>query len=484
MKTLELMACLQPDELAALEKLLQQHKRRSLINLFKALQIAARRSVEASNEALFEAAFDKSYQKQSDYLLRNELRLLNREIEFFLLEKEILRRLHREETREIVPAIVWCELLLERRQPDLFEREWRRWEKTARESEDFALLNRLYIIYLTYIYRHRELHPDLYFKAAQMLDQAGEFALLDAEERCRMVDVKRAYVHRILEAMDVRLAAPFEETVLGPAKSASERLLMQYLKSWSQTYVAPEKIPLYEQLLEWQPRIARLRPELGENEFVFLNNLALLYMHERRDYRKADHYFSQALENYRRHHKKMHTELLFNYLSNLTRLGRFSDVVLQYQAHQETVDADPKLNFKFCYLLAMNHLFLGHTRAALSFIPDDLRQRPRFEYIYTRFIFAIAYYLDGMEDLFDREIQNLYQTMRYKTPEEAGEWQYTLGVFRSFFRNVVQEPDARERKKQCVALLRETEQGVKEGTAGADNLILFWVRNEMEKAVS
>ncbi len=479
MKTLELMACLQREELRQLESILQGHKRHALHKLFKALRNAVSTGTEPAGEVLFESIFDKPYQKTSDYLLRNELRLLNREIELFLLEKEILRRLRQDEPREIIPAIVWCELLLDRKQTELFEKEWRRWEKTAREKEDYALMHRLYLLYLTFIYRHRELHPDLYVNAAEMLEQAREFVLLDAEEHCRTVDVKRAYVYRILNAMGAGPASPFEETTLQPAASNQEKRLMQYLRIWSQTYVASDKIPLYEQLLEWQPFIARLRPELEANEFVFLNNLALLYMLERRDYRQADHFFSQAMDNYRRHHKKVHTELLFNYLSNLTRLERFAEVIELYQAHRQAAEADPKLHFKFCYLLAMNHLFVNQPEAALAYIPEDLRQRPRFEYIYTRFIFAIAYYMEGLDDLFEREVQNLYQTIRYKTPEEAGEWRYTLEVFRKFARIAAETPNAKARSKQMAALGRELEADRQAQTAGADNLILLWLKRTL-----
>lgn len=481
MKTLELMECLLQEERTELEALLKAHRRKSIHRLFKTLWPAVQKGVEPDNEALFEKVFEKPYQKESDYLLRNELRLLNREIELFLQEKEILRRIRKDEMREITPVVVWLELLLERQQLALFEKEWRRIDKSAREKQDFSLLYQLCNVYLNFIYRYQELHVDLYRRAFELLENTRHQILLSAEEDCRMLDVKRSYVHRILKAFDSSFEVPFEASTLKPLNTNEDVLLFRYLKVWSQTYLVQDKIPLYEQLLEWQPTIVRLRPELGNNEFVFLNNLALLYMHESKNYQKANHYFSQAMANHQQNHKRINVELFFNYLINLTRLKRFSEVILHYQSHAKMVEADLKLRFKFCYLVAMNHLLLGQTSEALALIPEDLRQRPRQEYIYTRFMYTIAYCIDGLYDLFERELQNLYQTIRYKTPEEAGEWSYTLSAFRKFFKIMSQEPNANEKKKKYQAMAEELEKESQTNTAGADNLILLWLRTELTK---
>lgn len=346
MKTVDLIACLKPEEVQDLRLVLDKHRRRSLSRLFHELLQAAQKSNEPENIALFPVVFQQPYRKELDYLLRNELRLLNREIETFLLEREVLRKIRQNETEEIIPALVWLQLLLDRQQFDLFEKEWRRIEKLALERQAFALLQRLYEVYLSFIYRYQELHLGLYQKAFTQLENARHFGLLAAEEQCRLIDVKLAYVHLILRAFDASYANPFVETVVQSSPHAKDYLLFRYLRLWAETYVAENKIPLYTQLLEWQPDITKTRPELSNNKFVFLNNLTLLWMHEKKDYKKADFYFTHAMDHYFRNHKKINNELFFNYLSNLTRLNRFPEVIQLYEVNRGAVESDQKLKYK------------------------------------------------------------------------------------------------------------------------------------------
>ncbi len=88
MKTLHLIRCLTAKERKTFGKAVNKHKRGSLGKLYKAL-VKHNSGDTPDKSQLFRSTFGEEYTPAKDYLLRNELRLLNNELSDFLVNSEL-----------------------------------------------------------------------------------------------------------------------------------------------------------------------------------------------------------------------------------------------------------------------------------------------------------------------------------------------------------------------------------------------------------
>lgn len=88
MKAFDLLTSLSATEKRGFEEILQQRKRASLLNLYRLLKKSTKEKLD--KEQMYKAAFGEAYNKEKDYLIRNELRLLANELKRYITEREWL----------------------------------------------------------------------------------------------------------------------------------------------------------------------------------------------------------------------------------------------------------------------------------------------------------------------------------------------------------------------------------------------------------
>lgn len=91
MKVFDLLHSLSNSEKKAFNAVMNNHPREQVKKLYLYIRKTPRQQI--SNERMYEAAYQRSYQKEKDYLLRNELRLLGNELKGFLIKFEIEKEL-------------------------------------------------------------------------------------------------------------------------------------------------------------------------------------------------------------------------------------------------------------------------------------------------------------------------------------------------------------------------------------------------------
>lgn len=91
MKVFDLLHSLSSSEKKAFDAVMNNHSREQVKKLYLYIRKTPRQQI--SNERMYEAAYQRSYQKEKDYLLRNELRLLGNELKEFLIKFEIEKEL-------------------------------------------------------------------------------------------------------------------------------------------------------------------------------------------------------------------------------------------------------------------------------------------------------------------------------------------------------------------------------------------------------
>lgn len=96
---------------------------------------------EDLQEKLFQLLYKKAWTKDNDYLLRNDLRLLGRQLELYLARKLFDQT---DKRFEAEASCLCLTALLERQQPELFLREWQQIMRSAEVSDALNYAIRLW----------------------------------------------------------------------------------------------------------------------------------------------------------------------------------------------------------------------------------------------------------------------------------------------------------------------------------------------------
>ena len=115
MKTLDLVNVIDKKDIKFFRKHLADKKMSKTLALFETLYYNA----ETSKEELFVVLFRKKYTSEKDYLLRNEIRLLNTELENFIAADQLLDKENSFYKRYLI-----LKKIKNGKEKNLFEKEW------------------------------------------------------------------------------------------------------------------------------------------------------------------------------------------------------------------------------------------------------------------------------------------------------------------------------------------------------------------------
>lgn len=115
MKTLELVNVIEEKDVKHFWKHLSNKKNGRTLVLFETLYYNS----EITKEELFVVLFRKKYHAEKDYLLRNELRLLNVELENYIATSQLLN-----EENNFYKRYLILKKLKTGKEKNLFEKEW------------------------------------------------------------------------------------------------------------------------------------------------------------------------------------------------------------------------------------------------------------------------------------------------------------------------------------------------------------------------
>lgn len=453
MKTVAIIATLSRKEQRQFEQgILQTHKRSSLKKLYYCLK----KQPDIEKEVAFKKVFGQPYRVQQDTLFRNELRLLNKELEAFLTElqwqKEQSEQPHKNE-QLLVKAY------LQRQQYALFEQAWR---KLYKRAEDQAL------------YRlQAELLEDYFFY--QMQTQVGQYESFEAVKP----QLEEALLAHEAYALERRLQL---EALHGFVQhnlysiSSGQYPRQRYQPALQQEHPLPN-----DPLLRLLDAAVQMYFVLGEPKITLLSE-ALSHAQTLQDHPRYDaalvtkmqctlaleyslsHQYQKAHETYQVVIKQPEliaprnkASIFYNYLYNLINLEHYEEVLEVCHNHQTLFEGHTITTYRVQYLRYWAHLGLGQYEAAHdALLAHDLQERPRFEEFYGRTLLSIVYYLLGDLIMAERETYNLMQNNRYKTIHEHTHFQQ-LSHIHQFYLLAGQPPHEKQEQK-LQALLNDAQQ--------------------------
>ncbi len=417
MKTTDLLNSLQGREKKEFEAVIKTHKRNSLKNLYFFLKKQLNRTNESSKASLYKAVFARKYEPSKDYLIRNELRLLNDELEDFLVQKQLEKTF-----KENVHLYnLWLlRALKERELYQEFEAAFKKMIAKASDDLQYEILDKMTTLYLRYLITNQEITEDLY----QNTIHAGYLQKInwiqkDAVRKIRASEVMKAFAERTLKVTNPDFPySDLIQTVDLKEESVNDyysNYLYLYALSFQKTGM--EKIILLQKALGFIEQCHQPEMQAENRKFFLLATIALEY-YLMGNHQAADDYYLQTLKLAESSKQKLQLTVIFNYFSNCIKLQKYAKAIELFEDNQAAIEVNEKVHYRFLCLKAMCHIFLKETEKAIDCIPPNIQQRPDAQYYYFRLVQIIAYCQSEDEEAAMRECHNFLKMYRYHEKHE------------------------------------------------------------------
>jgi hypothetical protein len=361
-------------------------------------------------EKLFKKLFSKNWTKKDDYLLRNEFRLLNKQLElFFAFQK--MKQTNSEHEAET--NWLYLNLLLDRESWHLFEKELERETRRCEEEGHWRALVRLGELNVEYTIRRREFSPE---GLSHLLDALMELDLL----------AQRLHAHRVSELRLYRAQISRQRSETDPGFELIEQTTAEYRIDWEKDpflgyaeyarkayYTRGEETVIHmRKALDY---MLKCRPREVQQKRVstYLRAQIALEYFLRKDYEQAHEFYSAVLP----HASDVNDgnrlcAIYLNYISNLIRLTRYEEVLKFIEKEEKLFNHFKEFRERIACLRAICCIYTGKLKEGRKYISEEIAEARQDTLIYLRMCLGIIYYLQAKNDMALREMNNLMQSLR------------------------------------------------------------------------
>lgn len=410
MKTQKLIQLLSPGERNEFRLQLSVKKNKKTSRIFDFL-LREKKEADTLLPRLYKSVFGKTRTDENDFLLRNELRLLNRELELFLAIQK-LKGSGADSDAEA--TLLFLQTLLDREAWTLFEKEWEKEFRRFDSLGDWKTLVRLGEVNLEYVVRRRKISAAGLSHVLEVLNQFDELTQRAQAHRQAELRLYRAQLARQQSESDptvplAEIPAPVINTdpSADPFLGYAEQARHAYLSRGEKTIGYMEKaLEFLERCKPRELHVVRMRTQIRTQialEYFLLG-----------EYKRADQYYKTVLPD--AHSLNDNTRIAsvyLNYISNLIRLREFSAVLLFISEHEKIFASHSGFRQRIACLGAMCCIYTGKIREAKSLVMSEIGEAKQDTLIYLRLTLGIVLYLQGKRDLAVREMNNLQQSLRH-----------------------------------------------------------------------
>ncbi len=476
-KTFSIIRKLSKKELDSFDFVIKNHKRKSLFKLYKIL-LESKKEAHLNTPYIYEQLYQKSYQKEKGYLLRNELRLLSKELATFLAHEQL-----KKETAEqaLLEQYYFVKALLAREAYDLFEIEWKKLMERLLKTNNYDLAYQLKELIIRHEIKQKTITVDTYKKILNSIITQQNYLRSHFLHQLITTEYLRAFTERTIKAYY-------------PTKQISD--LNSDLNKWEELqekdfFVKYMKLKIKSFELKGEKKIATLQKAIDIVTHVkketlvpttekawLLANIALAYLllgkHE-----AALPFHEQALAL----HKHIKQESLgaysFNYISTLLHLEQYSKVLKVLDEQKQVLLQKSRFVPKCLCLKAMCHLFLGELAAAEAQVPLQIKKEPSDEYYYMRYIVVIIYYLRSEVMLAINENNNYLNAINYQQADRLDTYKKLALFTNRFFKLLIDKPTITKYIHKMQKLQEELSHFIQ--LEQSPILPLKWLSKEIEK---
>lgn len=469
MKTIELLTLVNGDERKYFVKSLQNHKRKNLGRLFSAIE---KGKGKPDKETLFKAIFGKKYTKDKDYLLRNELRLLNNEIENFIIDTNT------SSTNEITEkrGLHILKRICESGNEHLFESYFSNLLNSADAKHDYETISELYALKGTFIMRHKEISLSNYKTLRTDLLNEQTALLSYLEEKLSENRLRQHFTLRVLRQLGEKNEQKESDILIQSA--APVRLIIEYNNLIADSYLQKgiEKKNTLLKALNLYPEVVKIRPtKQAENSKIYGNIAIELFLNQQHE--SAHEYYQKALALM--NESNISIELLFNYCINALTIGQHSIFIETYKRFAPQITENNKLKFRFQYFTAMAYLFENQPKKAFEFLDHEISKRPETEYYFYRMVYAMVYFQLGDFDFANRELENILQSFRKRKPSEQYD-KMLVKIMQRLILATINRNNKQQFQTEREKLRQQTEEAAGE-ISNFSQTIYRWIRIRLEE---
>lgn len=479
-KLFSLIKHLPEKELADSLTLLQQHKRKSLKALYVVLSKAGHEE-EPEASLVYKAVFGKKYSKASDYLLRNEYRLL-----YEWLQQYIHQQISTERNFDTAALLGY---FLNLGAVELFEEEYNLAWKKALQQDDIDLLTQLSDLNLQYYLTAKNQS----LANAEMITQLSQqrINLLQTQflRSIRKEEIRIKLSERIVSAYK-KLEQPLATlNNINLEELEKEDLYAQYLSKRAKINFArgEEKIRLLKNILAQEQVIRKYEPAPEEALCRFLINLAQEY-YLNLNFKEAVGYYQKAYEYFEQAAMSVRETLLINYIMSLMRNEDFKLAEKLAAENSDMMLQSKLLASRSPFLLAVLKLHERDAAAAEKYVNLDNKKEGSEFYYFMRLILSAVYYLRGDIEFAVREAINLDQAVNYELNREQNLQtkisKPIVSVFRKFY-STIQSTTKHQLKEELAVLNQEINASLVSANDQSPNSILTqWINKEVSILMS
>ncbi len=480
-RTVALVELLTTKEKQVFGKQLEAGKRATLALLFHGILAGLKSSGSTSleKELLYRSTFDEPYSKDKDYLLRNELRLLSKELVSFLSLEQIKKNFRDSSLEE---SCVFLQALLQRKQHTLFDKEWK---KVVTEAEKELALNisldvRKMAI-LSFI-ETRQATIENYDELLQLIaDYQATLNTFFSHEHL-FGHHRKAFAQRTQQALGKAVEiVPIDPIRIDLHNPASHDAFSNHLLALTDSYrlKGTDKIGMLEKAAGFISKIEAKKFD-SKGALASINAGIALEYFLLQEFEASIPYHQNALEFGKKLDGAKLISFVFNYLSTLLRLEQHTEAIDLLEEYTSVWNKLPRMRDRFSCLKAMCHILEGDPSAAEKCIPEDRKAGGLDHYYYYRFVQIIILFQKGKPELAMNECENFEHTVRYNDKDE--DYLKLIQVVKKFIaikseQSILSEEEFDSKAVKLSQLLEDTNQN-----SYADRALLYkWLKLELER---
>lgn len=445
MRTLELLNALNDREIRELSALVKAKKRKSLQTLLAELQKYKKRDSVPANEELFFKVFNKDYSSDKNYLLRNELRLLNDIIYDYLIASFFNNYLKKHRSTYHVWLV---KAFFDRKIKGAFNTDIDRFIEYAQEhvkAEDSALLHDLKSLWMIYTYERNESNIQSMRNA---VEEWKNEQIRHLTYRLRETEARNAFLTDVLNSVTGNVAGDDTRTepqqIVDLNHQIEPDLFENYLilKKYAFQTKGLKRIDIVKQMLAFEEsKDYNSEYQSLDSQMASLNSMAMEYI-MLGDFEKADNHMLEAMRRAQENGRQLVTALLQNYIANQMNLGTYKKGIHFYNEHKTEIKNSRQFTVITIYK-AYCHLFLGQADEALSAIPEGNSFTPH-QSLMVRMVYLIAFIIRKQHDTAINDCYNIGRMAKANEGAYYDTYNWINGLFAKYLDALVMERGQRK----------------------------------------
>lgn len=469
-KIQKLLAGLDSEEVKEFGNVIAAAGKPRLFRLWELLADAGGNGKIPDKSDLYRAVFDAPYEKQYDYRLRNEVRLLREALFKFLSEKAALEELEARQGRR-----TWYLLkaLLARGAYREYEFQFRNALSAARDRRDHAMVAELGAQYFYYAMRTREMKPEVLRELWALMEGGKQHADWQHQTETARLDQWAAVLGQIAELKGIR------EEFVRASGATPEDPRAAFFNAFARAVESHG-----DEQVHWAQRAhAAILPISDHFPQHLVDALAMRAgaAYALGDYTTAREHYEEAAAYAARQKLPLRPDVRFNYCSTLLHAGAYREAVTEIEALWPEIDAQARMRFRLQCLHMFGYIFLGEPEKVRALAPKHIQKRARSEYHYFRFIFCILPYLRGDFEDGIREASNFVHYFNRQGEDAALAWEKEIAVaFKHFYTAVSDDRYPAQRAEKLLALRAQMEDFMQRYPQYRDYLYIMWLIEKID----